>query len=1482
MITRRNSSNRCTSAGRITAQLLLSFLAFSVAPTAASAPHDNNAHEQFVLPLPQAPLGPLKPEPPAPAGHTFTLRHIYHHGTHKHPRLHRKQDVHQQKASIWLSAEDGFDKHPLPVLTARSRPGNIERLVDRRPSVVEPMVAQARERGFVSVLSADAWTVDAVSTPDVTDRDTVVNLAYMAANAYVETPDLPDWEEVGESFNRSADFGWESDGLRGHIFADENNSTIVIGLKGTSLAVFDGEGTTTNDKENDNLFFSCCCAQQGQWTWRQVCDCATSSYACNVTCVSQSLREENRYYMAARELYSNVTELYPTSNIWLTGHSLGGAVSSFLGLTYGLPAVTFQAVPEALAAGRLGLPVPPSGNPELPQTRENTGVYHFGHTADPIYVGTCNGATASCSYAGYALETKCHAGHECIYDVVADKGWRVGVGTHKIRTVINDVLLKYDEVPECKLTPKCRDCELWKMYESNGTESTTTSSSSTTSKTMTRTETCKTPGWWGCLDETTTTTSTTMTTTTSCTTTTSTTSTCKTPGWFGCKDKTTSATTTSTSSIPTATTTCETPGKFWGCNDKTTTTEASHTPTPTPTQHPITAPPQGPPAATSTPSSEPIFPTKRNCGIFGLVNMATDLEVPTEAPPRHASPSDSDSSDDHDADDSGGGASAADSPVEWLATGRARRSTAGNRMKSMIAQEAAAAGVGGDEGDSDLELLFAEADDDEGFSDNAERDDGSDAQMDSSSDDDDDAKEGDDELEGEKELERIAKEKRAAAKKRKAQQAIPAKFRKRVRIESTPSTRAGSEQAAQSSSHHLPRRQVVPAPPPRPKKKSERTSWLPSASDMPTRASERSTTRMSKEQLHQQMVEREVRRKKQLEQQEKKAKRLELLKKPPMTQADRLREAELVEKRNSKSLNRWEEAEKQREEERERKLAALYNRTLEGPVVTFWTGIMELSEGQMKNVGRMVAMEEKAPRRKKQPAATAPAASISTSTEKDPAAAPSTAVSAATATEVAADQQMKDAPPVATEQTESAEKPIATPALAAPVFHQAVFQPIDLPTEKVPAEATTTTLPSSVLAPPVSMMAPPMGAVKGPMQMPGLSTNSGGVSNVLAPPNSSQGESSLVPPTLPPPTSTTAVTEPVPKKTETTIIHPQTTQPPPQLPPKSSSQAPKTISTQKAEQDPSPTKDQDPTVAKTEPESSVNGRVTRSCIVLQNFDEEAIKDKTVQTQILFGRKFTKLAKPGHAPHCVITNHLAKYRDPKTGLPFANMNAYKAIRRLTEGNYKWSSILGTWVGTGELAAKGVPNRFLHGGPKEESPPPPTPEAQTASSLPAVPPHPAEPKVLPATPAQAAKEAPNIPSAHGSVPGAIPAQAPVTSVVNHSSSSGNVATTSIGTSHMGVDTQTVPPLRPVLSTPTTKVNTSTAKAPPKITPQPGPATSVSLPTPAPKPQLTSIPNATATPPSMLTNPVPKQPEPSPIPISTAPAPATGSDVVSSGQS
>ena len=263
--------------------------------------------------------------------------------------------------------------------------------------------------------------------------------------------------------------------------------------------------------------------------WKKVCDCQTSTYTCNSTCLVQNLREKSHYYYAAMDLYHNVTERYPNADVWMSGHSLGGVVSSLVGLTFGLPTLTFEAFPEALAAGRLGLPTPPGYHIGSHQKRKYTGAYHFGHTADPIFMGTCNAASSFCTIGGYAFQSQCHTGKTCTYDTVGDLGWRVGIGTHTIGSVIRDVLTKYDSVPACEEDVECVDCYNWKFFESNGTE-TTTSSSSTSTSTRTRTATCATPGWWGCLDESTTTTSTITSTSTF------TTTTCKTPGWFGCKD----------------------------------------------------------------------------------------------------------------------------------------------------------------------------------------------------------------------------------------------------------------------------------------------------------------------------------------------------------------------------------------------------------------------------------------------------------------------------------------------------------------------------------------------------------------------------------------------------------------------------------------------------------------------------------------------------------------------------------------------------------------------------------------------------------------------------------------------------------------------------------------------------------------------------------------------------------------------------------
>ncbi|KAJ5171330.1 Lipase class 3 [Penicillium coprophilum] len=503
-----------------------------------------------------------------PDTHEFSLRHIFHRGTYDQPDLHARLDV-KPDTRLRAVSEDGYEEQYIAsenILPASSSPLTIQRLADRRLPVIQGHLTAARSSAFAAALTPLDWVMDTVPGPNITDKQTVLTFAQMTANDYIQEPGTGEWHTIHGQFNYSGSFGWQKDGLRGHIYSDKTNSTVVISLKGTSPALFDGAGTTTNDKVNDNLYFSCCCGQGGSYLWRQSCDCQSATFTANLTCIVESMTDENRYYQAAIDLYSNVTEIYPDANVWMTGHSLGGAMTSLVGLTFGLP-VFQKHYPQLVlvSQARQGM------TPRLPQSRKFTGAYHFGHTADPIYMGTCNGINSICTWGGYAMESACHTGQVCTYDTVADKGWRVGLGTHKIENVISDVILKYDSVPSCVAEEECFDCELWKFFRSNGSEVTTTTTTITTTS-ATRTSTCKTPGWWGCLDESTT--ATTTTTTTTSPTSTATTTTCMTPGWFGCNDPTTTATPapTVTTTLPTvtATTSCHNPGWF-GCRDETTT-----------------------------------------------------------------------------------------------------------------------------------------------------------------------------------------------------------------------------------------------------------------------------------------------------------------------------------------------------------------------------------------------------------------------------------------------------------------------------------------------------------------------------------------------------------------------------------------------------------------------------------------------------------------------------------------------------------------------------------------------------------------------------------------------------------------------------------------------------------------------------------------------------------------------------------------------
>ncbi|KAF8969625.1 Alpha/Beta hydrolase protein [Flammula alnicola] len=331
-----------------------------------------------------------------------------------------------------------------------------------------------------SELDQVVWDRVDVLGPDVGNLHTLAQLARMSGNAYA-LPGQKNWYEVDGAWNKSFPFGWEeSDGFRGHVFSSSDNSTIVLSIKGTTL-----QGPTSKlDKFNDNLLFSCCCARVDvSWVFSTVCDCYSHNYRCDSQCLTDALVQDSLFYSIGVTLIDDLLKIYPDSNVWLVGHSLGGALASLLGATYGLPAVAFEAPGERLAASRLHLPLPPpisfpapkpkplisprkfrlphikfpfppskpsdppvsapsppSPDPPPSPSHHPVATTHVYHTADPIPQGTCTGFRSACAQAGFALETRCHLGHSVIFDTVNKLGWAVDVRKHVIKEVVKNVI----------------------------------------------------------------------------------------------------------------------------------------------------------------------------------------------------------------------------------------------------------------------------------------------------------------------------------------------------------------------------------------------------------------------------------------------------------------------------------------------------------------------------------------------------------------------------------------------------------------------------------------------------------------------------------------------------------------------------------------------------------------------------------------------------------------------------------------------------------------------------------------------------------------------------------------------------------------------------------------------------------------------------------------------------------------------------------
>ncbi|KAF6224901.1 hypothetical protein HO133_010095 [Letharia lupina] len=504
--------------------------------------------------------------------------------------------------------------------------------------------------------------------------------------------------------------------------------------------------------------------------------------------------------------------------------------------------------------------------------------------------------------------------------------------------------------------------------------------------------------------------------------------------------------------------------------------------------------------------------------------------------------------------------------VESLVTGRAKRATAGNRLSSLLEKE----------GDDDLELLFAENEGEEDVEFEDEDENASDAQLDSSTDEEDQGPtKVDDDEDGERELQRQDRFERQ--KKRKAQEVFkkPGLLRKKVKIDpsATPTT-----------------------PAPRPRKKSERVSWVHTDADAPTRVSSRKQTVQNRELVHQKLVDSEQTRLKIMHSMDLAQKRKDASKPKALTQADRMEEAAKTERKNAKSLNRWEESEKKRSEEQRAKLEALHNRQLAGPVVTWWSGlarwvngkILQLGVGQIREAGhaeRPVMLDEgKSALNSKMIA------------EQD---------SAGT----------KDEDIVMSESSRSGLGAGNTQHSHLPDAQQASF-----------SQQITFTAPQV-----------PHGFLDGIHAYAAL------------PVQQHQAEF-----------TGTADADSLPQH------YPEPSFPK-QLEQASLAAPPNSYST---------------------PEVDIN---SRTLVAIKNFDPNPMKMPELQTSVLLKKRNVKPAKPV-SESCAITMQPAKFRDPKTGLAYANSYAYKEIQRLRTGASRWSNLLDCYVGPVQSVARGVPERF----------------------------------------------------------------------------------------------------------------------------------------------------------------------------------------------
>ncbi|KAF3207304.1 hypothetical protein TWF106_006517 [Orbilia oligospora] len=575
---------------------------------------------------------------------------------------------------------------------------------------------------------------------------------------------------------------------------------------------------------------------------------------------------------------------------------------------------------------------------------------------------------------------------------------------------------------------------------------------------------------------------------------------------------------------------------------------------------------------------------------------------------------------------------------ETLIAGRARRSTAGNRLAQLLQQEQP----------DDIDLLFEEDGDDDDFEAKHE----SDVDLGSSSDEE-DKPQDQDELSGEKKLEQ---EERAAKRQKRAfpgQKELDKLVKRQQNLREKRVTIQEPNQATKTPTDD--------ENTPRARKKSERISWIPTAEDLPSRQSTRRQTVANKQLIHERMKESNERRLKVIAAMNE-ASQKKKVEKTEMTQEMRLERAKKVEEINKKSLNKWQEAEEARLEAQRAKLAALHNRKIEGPYIRFYSGRAEYGDnGKLITMGRRKMVEElpevvevKKPGEKTTDGETTSEKTTDEKTTEEKTTDEKTTEEKATeekpAEEKSAEEKTTDEKATdgkVTEEKTVAEKPIGEK----PISEKPVDGSKDSKSTDAPA--------------PVSIKDPNEDVVmEDAPQVPvsveksrDLDTNGTGLPEPIA----SAEPSTQQLPSSPPTTSQVPTYALVPSDADG-----------------SSDDTQHKIAAQLQG-------DLDASLPPSKPQVS-----SQTYIVLEGFTKRELNNKDLASKVLFPHNNGPLPKP-ERPLCVTTSLPARYKDPSTGLPYASLFAYKQIQRVKAGGLQWNNELQCFFDVQE-AASGVPEGF----------------------------------------------------------------------------------------------------------------------------------------------------------------------------------------------